>query len=217
MDEFNSKVVVETLKQVLKILQDNSIKYRFLGSVVAAAINGRLHRDLGDLDMVVDSKGRDILYSQLKNLGYTQAGGMFSFARKYLSLDQITHPVLLDVGFFCGTLHPDGSFTIGGPRVGLNIEAYALEGTKYTLYGLEFVGIPARTAAAGIYASKTNPKRRKELVMLKEKGIEPFPNTYIHVHFFGVNIDWIYHFFVGILNTIGVIRVKMGLAFDPWR
>ena len=217
MDEYNSEVVVKTLEQVVKILETNGIEYRFLGSLVAAAINGRLHRKLGDLDMVIDFKGRNILYNQLESLGYKKAGGIFSFARKYLSLDQITHPTLLDVGFFCGTWQPDGSFMIGNPRVGFDIEAYALEKTEYSLHGVTFFGIPRKTAAAGIYASKTNPKREKELIFLKEKGIKPFPNIYIHVHFFGAHIDWIYHFFVKILNIIGAIRVRMGLAFDLWR
>ena len=182
-----------------------------------AAINGGLHRDLGDLDIIIDSQSRDILYNELKTLGYKQAGGMFSFARKYLSLDQITHPTLLDVGFFCGNWEPDGSFLIGNNRVGLSIEAYAIKETKYILYGVEFVGIPSKTAATGIHASKTNPKRKKEIIILKEKGIEPFVNTYMHIYLFGFSMDWIYHFWVNILNIFGAIRVKMGLAFDPWR
>lgn len=217
MNEFNSEIVVSTLRQVVKILGEHNIQYRLLGSVVAASINGALHRELGDLDMIIDSRGRDVLYNELKKIGYTQAGGMFSFARKYLSLDQIVHPTLLDVGFFCGTWKRDGSFLLGNMHTGLSIEAYALKETKYILHGIEFIGIPARTAATGIYASKTNPKRKKELVMLKEKGIEPFPNTYLHVHIFGVSMDWIYYISMKLLNVIGFIRVKLGLAFDPWR
>ena len=217
MNEFNSEVVISTLQPVLKILESYKIKYRFLGSVVAAAINGQLHRNLGDLDLIIDSKGRDILYSELKALGYEQAGGMFAFARRYLSLDQIIHPTLLDIGFFCGTWQADGSFLIGNERLGLRIEAYAIKETKYSLHGLEFIGIPPRTAATGINASKTNPKRQRELVILKEKGIEPFPNTYIHIHFFGMRFDWLYYFAMHALNIIGAIRVRLGLAFDPWR
>lgn len=217
MPEFNSQVVVSTLEQVVKILRIHNIQYRFLGSVVLAAINGRLHRNLGDLDMIIDSKGRDIVFNELKKLGYRQDGGMFAFARKYLSLDQITHPTLLGVGFFCGTWQPDGSFVIGSRRFGLIIDAYAIEETKYVLHGVEFSGIPHRTIAAGINASKMNPKRRQELVILKTKGIQPFPDNYIHVRLFGLKMDWVYHFWVKVLNIIGSIRVKMGLAFDPWR
>jgi len=217
MNEYNSKVVISTLQQLIKILETHRMRYRFLGSLIVAAINGELHRNLGDLDMIIDSKDRDILYNVLKKLGYKQAGGMFAFARKYLSLDQIAHSTLLDVGFFCGTWQPDGSFIIGNKRVGLCIEAYAIKETRYVLHGVEFIGIPARTAATGIHASKTNPKRQKELLILKEKSIEPFPNNYIDVRLFGFKMDWIYHFWQKVLNIIGAIRVKMGLAFDPWR
>lgn len=217
MNQFNDEVVIQTLSQVLKILKAHNIRYRFLGSVVLAAINGGLHRKLGDLDIIIESQGRDILYPELKKLGYKQAGGLFAFARKYLSLDQITHPTLLDIGFFCGAWQTDGDFVIGNKNFGLRVEAYAVKKTKYALCGQEFIGIPSKTAAAGIYSSKTNPKRKKELVILKEKGIEPYPNTYIHVHFFGFNADWIYYFSMQALNLIGNIRVKLGLAFDPWR
>jgi hypothetical protein len=215
--EFNSEVVVSTLERVVKILENYNIQYRFLGSVAVAAINGKLHRDLGDLDLIIDVSGKDTFSRELKNLGYKKAGGMFSFARKYLCLEQVTSPRLLSVGFFYGTWQTDGSFFIGNKNVGLSIESYAIIGTKYALHGVEFIGIPKSAVATGVNSSKTNPKRKKELIILKENRIEPFPNTYIHVKFFGSNADWIYHLSMKILNIIGAIRVKFGFAFDPWR
>ncbi len=85
------------------------------------------------------------------------------------------------------------------------------------LYGTKFVGIPNKVSATGVFSSKTNPKRKKELMLLREKEIEPFPNNYIHINIYGIKTDWIYHLSMKILNIIGGIRVKMGLAFDPWR
>ena len=65
MSEFNSEVVKETLKEVVRILETHNIEYRFLGSVVMASINGGLHRNLGDLDLIVDSGKKDTLYKKL--------------------------------------------------------------------------------------------------------------------------------------------------------
>ena len=63
MGEFNTDIVSKTLGKVVKILEFHKIKYRFLGSLVIAAINGKLHRNLGDLDLIIDSGKKDILYT----------------------------------------------------------------------------------------------------------------------------------------------------------
>lgn len=217
MSEFNSDVVISTLWQLVKILDYNNIEYRFLGSVVIAAINGQLHRNLGDLDFIIDSKGKDIVYAELKKLGYKPAKGMFRFARKFLSLEQFDHPSLLGVGYFYGTWKADGSFVMGNKRTGLSIEAFALKKTKYSIHGVEFFGTPPQAAAAGVKESETNPKRKKERIILKEKGIEPFLNNYIQVKLLGVRVDWVYHLSMSMLNIIGGLRVRFGLPFDPWR
>lgn len=217
MSEFNSDKVITTLSQIVKILYTHKIEYRFLGSVVIAAINGELHRNLGDLDLIIDSNKKSIIHEELKKLGYKQAGGMFSFARKYLALEQFEHPNLLGVGYFHGKWQTDGTFIMGDKNNGLQVEAHAIKATKYVLHGVEFFAIPPRAIATGIKESEANPKRKKELLILNEKGIEQFPNNYIHVKFFGVGADWIYHKSMSLLNIIGAIRVKLGLAFDPWR
>ncbi len=68
MDEFNSKIVTSTLQKIVNVLETNKIEYRFLGSVVIAAINEELHRNLGDLDLIVDSSKKNVLYSELKKI-----------------------------------------------------------------------------------------------------------------------------------------------------
>ncbi|OGH19741.1 MAG: hypothetical protein A3D74_00905 [Candidatus Levybacteria bacterium RIFCSPHIGHO2_02_FULL_37_13] len=102
-------------------------------------------------------------------------------------------------------------------NLSLIVDPYALKETKYTFCGVSFLGIPESAIAAGIYESRVNPKRKQELVILKEKKIEPFKNSYIHISIFGIRADWIYHLSMIILNLIGAIRVKLGLPFDPWR
>lgn len=217
MDEFNTTVVFKTLIKIVKILELHNIKYRFLGSVVIAAIDGKLHRNLGDLDLIIDSGKKDVLYAVLKDLGYKRAGGMFNFARKYLSLEQLEHKELLGIGYFYGKWENDGTFIMGDRILNVNVDPHALKETKYTFCGVNFLGIPENAIATGIYESKTNPKRRLELQILERKQIESLPNRYIHVSIFGIRADWIYHLSMTTLNIIGVIRTRLGLPFDPWR
>jgi len=217
MSEFNSEVVKETLKEVVRILETHNIEYRFLGSVVMASINGGLHRNLGDLDLIVDGGKKNILYKELEKLGYYPPGGMFAFGRNYLSLDTLENPKLLGVGFFYGKWQTGGDFVIGNKDIKFTIESYALNKTKYVLEGITFIGVPRETAARGVINSRTNPKRKKELIIISGKGIKPYPNSYIHVELFGIKVDWIYQSIMHLLNIIGEVRVKSGMPFDPWR
>lgn len=217
MVEFNKEVVELTLSKVVKILEENNIEYRFLGSIVTAAINGKLHRNIGDLDLIIDSKGKDILYGELKKLGYKQTEGLFAFSRRYMALETMDSLQLLGVGFFYGNWQKDGSFVLGGKKACAIMDSYALSPTQYSLYGIKFIGLPKRVIATGINASKSNPKRQNEILLLKNEGIIPLPNTYIHIKVFSWAVDWIYHLTMATLNLIGGIRMKMGLAFDPWR
>jgi hypothetical protein len=217
MEEYNLEQVLRTLSKVTAILDKYKVEYRFLGSVVTAAINGKLHRKLGDLDLIVDISGKDALYQELIKLGYFRARGMFSFARKYMELETLEHSSLLGVGFFYGKWKPDGSFLLGNQKIYVTIENRVLTKTKYNLYGVNFFGLPEEVIATGIKTSENNPKRKKELMLLKEKNITPLKNNYIHISFFGLKVDWIYHFVMSLFNFIGDIRVTFGLAFDPWR
>lgn len=217
MNEFNTDTVCKTLNKVVKILEDHNVRYRFLGSVVIAAINGKLHRNLGDLDLIIDLGKKNVLYAELKKLGYKRAGGIFNFARKYLSLEQLEHTEFLGIGYFYGIWKNDGTFVMGDKNLSLSVDPYALKEIKYTFYGVNFLGIQEKAIATGIYKSRTNPKRKQELLILKRRHIEPLLNKYIHISIFGIQLDWIYHLSMTVLNIIGVIRVRLGLSFDPWR
>ncbi len=217
MGEYNKEQTLKTLGKVVAILDEYNIEYRFLGSVVTAAINGKLHRKLGDLDLIVDVKDKDILYQKLKEAGYFRAGGMFSFARKYMELETLEHSSLLGVGFFYGKWQPDGSFLLGNQKINVTIDGRALTKTEYRLYDISFFGLPQEAIATGIKTSESNPKRKYELLLLREKNITPLKNNYIHISIFGIKADWIYHFVMSLFNFIGGIRVSLGLAFDPWR
>ncbi len=217
MSDFNNEVVLATLKQLLNILKSGGVKYRILGSVVMASMNRKLHRKLGDFDLIIDAGKKEYMSAELKKIGYVPSGGLFKFFRKYFNLDQYESDSLLGVGYFYGQWQPDGSMVVGGKNFYITIDPHPLKETNYSFYGLNFVGIPERAIATGVMASSGNPKRAKEVLFLKEHNIQPFPNNYIHIHLFGLRSDWLYSLIKNSLNLIGFIRVRLGLAFDPWR
>jgi hypothetical protein len=217
-ETYNTRQVDNTLELLLKLLNRHNIEYRFLGSVLMAAINGNVHRELGDLDLIVDKKNSQQLYDSLYALGYRRKeDGMFSFARKFLALETLHHPEYLEIGYFMGTWQKNGSFIIGSHPASLLIDSIATKPESYKLNSLSFIGIPKRAVATGIYFSLNNPKRQKEKQILDDRGIKPMPNNYIHPKILGKSFDFLFHSAMGVLNIIGRIRLKFGLAYDPWR
>lgn len=214
---YNSKVVKETLEKALQILKSCNAEYRLLGSAVTASIIGEQHRDLGDLDFIADSAHREYILKRFDELGYRPRKGMFSFARKYLSMDSLVHDHLLEIGFFWGRFLEDDSFLMGSEKNGGLIDAHAVKKQEYTLHDIHFFGLPERIIVKGIVTSQNNPKRKKELALIKERSIQPQENGYIHVFIFGIQIDWLYYLTMSLLNVFGIIRVRLGLPFDPWR
>lgn len=218
MSEFNSDKVENTLKVLLKVLESEKIKYRFLGSVLVAAINGKLHRNLGDLDLIIDEKDKDVLFDNLKRHGYVPVDEfIYNFARKYLFLETMRHKDLLEIGYFYGRWRDDGSMVFGKKNINVSVEGKALTVTQYSFAGIKFIGIPKQAHATRVFATKENPKRKEEMSILRKNSIDTFPDNYIHVKIFCLNFDWIYHFVQAIQNIVGIKRVKMGLSFDPWR
>jgi hypothetical protein len=214
---FNDQQIKKTLEELIQILKELDARYCILGSVVTAAINGQLHRRLGDVDFILDKNKKDEVFKKLETLGYKRAGGMFAFGRKYMALETLVHPTLQSIGYFWGEWQDDGSFLMGNKFVNVSVEAIGIEPNKYSLCGVHFIGIPPRAVATGIVTSKHNIKRKKELNLLEEKGIKPLPNNYIHTRVFGMPFDWAYHGVMGFFNIIGWFRQKVGLSFDPWR
>src|SRR3989338_6024975 len=212
-NQYNNHEVEETLKTLLKILHDLNVKHLFLGSLVLSAIHGSQHRRLGDFDLLLDVSKHPKVKKRLLELGFTEAGGMFSFARKYLSIETLVHPTLVSIGYFYGTWKDNGSFLMGGARNHLSVDARALQPTEYALYGQSFQGLPKATIARGIHASKHNPKRKKEIQILQEQNIQPMQDDYIHVTIVYVRCDWLYYFSMKLLNMLGAIRVMLGKPF----
>ncbi|MCH8987037.1 hypothetical protein IIA94_02620 [Patescibacteria group bacterium] len=123
----------------------------------------------------------------------------------------------MSVGYFYGKWKKDGMFEMRNRILKVSIDGRALKPTTYSLVGLRLTGVAPEIIATGIMSSVRNPKRKKELDLLKQKEITPAKNNYIHVRIFGISMDWIYHASMGFLNILGMVRIRLGLPFDPWR
>lgn len=217
MEQFNSKKVEKTLKMVIKKLEDFDIEYRLLGSVVAASLLGHQHRKLGDLDFIIEKKNSQRLFEYLKKIGFRQKKGMFSFARKYLALEELVHDDFLEVGFFIGTFTKQKDYFLGSKLYGVKVDAKALGPEKLQLHGVNFFSISKEAALRGILMSKSNPKRKRELKLLEKNNIVPLEKDYIHVYLLGIKMDFLYYGAMKLLDILGKVRVKFGVAYDPWR
>ena len=213
----NTEQTVTTLKKIIFILNKHGIEYRILGSVAFAGMNGGLHRNIGDIDLIVDRSKKDELFEGLVKLGYKQAKGVFAFGRKYLALETLIHDRLLSVGYFVGTFEGNGNFKMGNHFVSVISEADSVKPTQYTLEGVPFIGIPPRAIAVRIMKSSNNPKRKKEVEFLDKNDIKPFASDGIHVRILGISFDFLYQGAMLFFNIFGVIRSKFGLPYDPWR
>jgi len=213
----NQEQVDKTLKKTIGILERCNIEYRMLGSVVFAAMYGKVHRKIGDIDLLIDKKKQDVFFEELKKLGYKRAGGMFAFGRKYLALETLIHDNLLSVGYFFGSFEKNGDFRMGGKVISVFVESNSITSTPYELNGISFIGIPERAIAVGIMQSANNPKRKKEVSFLKANSIEPFPTDGMHVRILGLSVDWLYKGAMKLFNLLGALRTKFGLPYDPWR
>ncbi|MBP7967727.1 hypothetical protein KAZ66_05680 [Candidatus Woesebacteria bacterium] len=217
MQMYNSEKVKKTLYLVIQILEKHKVEYRLLGSIVSAAIIGKQHRNLGDIDLIVDRTKREIILDELHQLGYFQRDGMFAFSRKYLDLDSLVHETYLEVGMFWGVWSEKKDFVIGTVNNGVKIDAKALIKTKYMLHDVFFYGLPKEVIARGLLMSSKNPKRQFELSYFKQHHIHAMDSNYIHTSVMGMKVDFIYYLGMQILNIIGFFRVIIGKPFDPWR
>lgn len=186
------------------------------GSVTAAAINGKLHRHIADIDLLVDEKKHHILQEELLQASFTPTGGFMGLSEGFLNLKSFVHSSLLSTGYFYGTWSHQG-FTMKNKLLQISIDQKAIIPTTYSLNSTSFIGLPKAAIATGIMSSKDNPKREQEVKMLERKGIKPMKNDYIHIKTLGISTDWLFPAIRKTLHFIGAIRVKRGLTYDPWR
>lgn len=212
------KAVKNGLTVLNTVFDRKNVHYRVLGSVLVAALNGKPHRKLGDIDVLVDENDYDKVVSDLRSEGYN-----FETKQKY--------------GFSWAEAHRNGSlgftFLLVGTfskdyfscrltnNIELRISIKYLEPTKYSLLGTTFLGIPLRSIYEGLKISSLNPKRTldRKVVIEYLKGHVPPGETLDQsfiVHLSGVAIPHAYSFFSQLYNLYGALRVLFGKKYEIW-
>lgn len=216
MNDFNSEQVEKTLKAVIKIFKKHNIEYRFMGSVLPTALNGKLYRQVNDFDLLADKSKLNIILEEFKKLGFIRKSKNNLRISEQLGLYVFTHPELLEVGFFIVDFGQEETIFISGP-LRFIIKKEAAEKTNYTFKGINFWGIPPSVAYLLSSYSKKNPKRKEEFQIYKRNNIKPFLGRPYDTYFMGLRINWLIDFLNFALVVLGKSRVFLGKTYDPWR
>jgi len=205
------------LQTLDKVFNNRQVNYRVLGSVLVAAINGKPHRTLGDIDILLDQSNLHRVVGELQKEGY-KVINMKKLCFSWLEAHKencIGFTFLL-VGKFC-----EDYFSYKYGWVELRISGSYLTPTKYSLLGYSFVGIPLCSVYEGLKISDLNPKRTldnevvKRVLGNKISGGNTLEQSF-QVYLLGVAIPHLYPLFSRLYNIYGGLRVKFGKRYEIW-
>ncbi len=210
------------LKNSLKVMSEvfkGLDGYRVLGSVLVASINGKPHRELHDIDLLIDERIYFTVIQRLEQAGFkrvTKKAPGFTWD-EFEKQDCLTFGVLLQ-----GVFDEHGFTYKSGGWLTLQIDAAYLRPTTYQLLGVEFTGIPLRSVYEGIKAASLNSKRKRDKAIVLAAVGRQLPggltiNQAFKVMIGGLAIPYLYTMFSVVYNWIGGLRLRMGKPYDPWR
>jgi len=192
--------------------------YRVLGSILVAAVNGKPHREIHDIDFLVDEKIYEEIVGRFEKLGFKRikkhAPG-FKWD-EFEKINFLTFTNLLKGSFKTGYFEYKTSRWLS-----LRIDNDYLKATDYKLFGLSIKGIPKRSVFEGIKIASLNTKRKVDKEILTKNFENKLPggltiNQAFKVRIFGLNIPFLYTIFSQSYNLLGGIRQRLGKSYDPW-
>ncbi len=209
-----------TIRLLSKILADLKIKYRIFGSVIPAALLGRPQRKLGDIDLMIETEDKKILYQELEKAGYQIKEKRFTlFGFDFLWVEALSKD-LLTLTIFLGKFDENQNFI---SKISKNISAIAhseaIKPTRYSFYGARFIGVPAMTAYYGILTSQGNPKRRYDLAAFEDRKIQKPPKGFSIIDFYykKTRLPFLYPLACFFQDFLGRISIFLGGNYDFWR
>lgn len=216
--EDHTKTIQRGLGVLDKIFNKKNIEYRVLGSLLVAALNGKPHRTLGDIDVLIDERDQDTILTSLKSDGY-----IIERRQKYgFHWIEAHHPKNLGFTFLLIGKFRDNYFHCKlTDNIELDISSRYLEPTEYVLFGTQFTGIPFRSMYEGLKISRFNPKRsldRNVVEKFLDKGGPDGENLdkAFTVFFHGVKLPHAYVLFSQLYNMYGGLRVFLGKKYEIW-
>lgn len=201
-----------------KVFNKQKINYRVLGSLLVAALNGKPHRKLNDIDILLDVNHADKVFQTLKEEGYK-----IELKRKFgFAWIEAHHPQNLGFTFLLVGKFEDKYFSYKlSKSLQLRISNEYLKPTQYSLFGINFTGIPQRSIYEGLKISSLNPKRTQDKKVV-ERNFGAFPpdgerfNKAFKIYLFGKEIPGAYAFFSQFYNLYGGLRVRFGKKYEVW-
>lgn len=212
-----SNQIKNSLRAMQKVFEGIEA-YRVLGSTLVASINGKPHRVLHDIDLLIDKRVYPEVVKRFADLGFkrvTKRAPGFSWD-EFEKADHLTFGVLLR-----GEFKQDYFEYKSGRWMTLRILSAYLTPTEYKLYGVAFRGIPLRSVYEGIKAASLNTKRKKDKAIVAQAVGDNLPNgptinQAFGVKLFGITIPFLYTLFSEVYNLIGGIRLRLGKSYDAW-
>ena len=212
-NELEIKNSLKAMQIIFAGLED----YRVVGSILVASMNGKPHRELHDVDLLVDKR----IYQQVLD-GFEKAG--FKRVKKHapgFKWDEFQKYKHLTFGTLLIGTFEENYFVYKANRwLTLQIRNEYLAPTDYVLFDLKVRGIPPRSAYEGIKAASLNSKRKKDKEIVrkymghKTEGLSI--NHAFRVKIFGITAPYLYTLFSHVYNLIGGIRLRFGKSYDPW-
>lgn len=218
MKDSHSIQVSNGLKILDKVFNKEHVNYRVLGSVLVASLNGKPHRTLGDIDVLVDENDCEKVISNLRTEGYT----IETKHKSGFNWIEAHHNENLGFTFLLiGRFSKDYFSCKLTKNIEIRISNKYLKPTEYSLFGTSFVGIQLRSVYEGLKISGLNPKRTldRKVVANYLKGNTPLGETLDHafkVYLFGVEIPHGYTSFSKLYNIYGGLRVLFGKKYEVW-
>lgn len=213
---------IEQIKNSLKAMQTvfaGFEDYRVLGSTLVAAINQNAHRELHDIDLLIDERIYEDVSNSFKEVGFRKVTKYASGFKwdEFEKENHLTFGILLR-----GKFNKDYFEYRPNKHIALMIKNDYLKPTIYELYGEKIRGIPLRSVYEGIKIASLNSKRKVDKQIILKKIGHSLPNgisldSAFDVQIFGVKIPHLYTAFSQIYNLVGGVRLVLGKSYDPWK
>lgn len=212
------QLIIKGLHVLNQVFSKQSVNYRVLGSILIAALKGKPHRTIGDIDILLDASDLEKVLSGLQNNGYSieekkKFGFFWIEAHSPRSLG-FTFLLVGDFGreYFSYKL---------SKNIELRISNSYLTPTEYFLFGVQFIGIPVRSIYEGLKISNLNPKRTLDRKVVKESFSSKIVDgetldKSFKVFVFGREFPHAYNIFSQLYNLYGGLRVLFGKKYEIW-
>jgi hypothetical protein len=211
----------QRLKASLNIISDNIEEdhYRVFGSVIAAALLGRPHREIGDIDVAVDESVLKDFFDGLKKRGFkiTLRWIKFLGIKFRIFLADPEGRNYLGITLFPGNFR-DKHFEMNlSEKFKIVVPDKVIRKRNYIFQGVSFVGFPPEYVYwSGLQSN--NPKRKYDREVLKSR-IDPVQvksSETIEVWYNNKRKKWIYPLGTFLQNILGKMAVLFGKNYDFW-